>query len=110
MAMGIISNYSSYDSYGSYAMQSMAGNGAANSTKKKETEKASETEKTLEVVEISKSKSTTDYVNERKGLPHYGRCMERPELLYCGSPCMVLMKFCYSVIIVFCFDRILDHV
>ena len=52
MAMEITNNYSSY------AAQSMAGSNAASSTKKKETEKTSET------TGNSKSRSTSDYVNE----------------------------------------------
>ena len=46
------------NSYGSYATQSMAGNTAASSTKRKETENTSET------TGNSKSKSTMDYANE----------------------------------------------
>ena len=46
------------NSYGSYAPQSMAGNAAASSTKRKETENTSET------TGNSKSKSTMDYANE----------------------------------------------
>ena len=52
MAMEITNNYSSY------AAQSMAGSNAASSTKKKETENTSET------TGNSKSRSTSDYVNE----------------------------------------------
>ena len=52
MAMEITNNYSSY------AAQSMAGSNAASSTKKKETENTSET------TGSSKSRSTSDYVNE----------------------------------------------
>ncbi len=52
MAMEITDNYSSY------ATQSMAESSAANSTKKKGTEKTSET------TGNKKSKSTSDYVNE----------------------------------------------
>ena len=52
MAMEITNNYSSY------AAQSMAGSNAACSTKKKETENTSET------TGNSKSRSTSDYVNE----------------------------------------------
>ena len=52
MAMEITNNYSSY------AAQSMAGSNAASSTKKKETESTSET------TGSSKSRSTSDYVNE----------------------------------------------
>ena len=52
MAMEITNNYSSY------AAQSMAGSNAASRTKKKETENTSET------TGNSKSRSTSDYVNE----------------------------------------------
>lgn len=52
MAMEITNNYSSY------AAKGMAGNSAAGSTKKKETENTSET------TGISKSKSTTEYANK----------------------------------------------
>lgn len=52
MAMEITNNYSSY------VAQSMTGNGVAGSTKKKETENISEK------AGSSKSKSTSDYVNE----------------------------------------------
>lgn len=52
MAMQITNNYSSY------VAQSMAGNSAIESTKKKEAENTSET------TGSSKTKSTSDYVNE----------------------------------------------
>ena len=52
MAMEIINNYRSY------VAQGMAGNSAAGSTKKKETEKTQET------AENSKSKKTAEYANE----------------------------------------------
>lgn len=52
MAMEITNNYRSY------VAQGMAGNSAAGSTKKKETEKTQET------AENSKSKKTAEYANE----------------------------------------------
>lgn len=67
MAMEITNNY------GSYAAQSMAGNNAANGAGKKETNKASQatnqttrqtTGQTAQTAGSSKSKSTSDYVNE----------------------------------------------
>jgi len=54
----MINKYSSY----------MAESNAVNNTKKKETEKTAEAEKVSEAAESSKSKSTTDYVNELKKL------------------------------------------
>ncbi len=62
MAMEISGNLPGYlvrkQNYSSYAAQGMAGSNAASSTKKKETENTSET------TGSSKSRSTSDYVNE----------------------------------------------
>ncbi len=62
MVMEINGNLPDYavrkQNYSSYAAQNMAGSNAASSTKKKETEKTSDT------AGSSKSKSTSDYANE----------------------------------------------